>query len=329
MAAALAVGLLPTGCVIIRPNIPRNAIGYGQTYQIVDQSGQPVSTGLLLLESNYTAMPSPSPMLGAYEIRNGSVQVRRRTGLRYISVLGGEPGSMFPPGLYFGQFVNTDMTLAYVLVPGQVPVSESLLGAPVTIGADHPPPNQIVLSPVNAGYERLYLDECRDATGPLAWSRQTSADRAAKKRIIEYIDRRLQELPADHGVTIRKRSVASQPTRQLDESNASSEGLEDAERDIQAFKKTLKDKSPEELIASFIPMGEQRYGGYEYYYKYMANIEIRQELKARGAAAYVALRSHSNDHTEIWEAINGPGDTIGRICTEVLKERSSEPFHPD
>lgn len=50
----------------------------------------------------------------------------------------------------------------------------------------------------------------------------------------------------------------------------------------------------------------------------MANIAIREELNARGATASTALRAHRNDHTRIWEVINGPGDTIGSICEELL-----------
>ncbi|MCE9592014.1 MAG: hypothetical protein K8S99_16015 [Planctomycetes bacterium] len=102
--------------------------------------------------------------------------------------------------------------------------------------------------------------------------------------------------------------------------NASDEGLTEALRDIEALKKTLRAKSPEELIGSFIPDSNiNRYGGYEYYYNYMANDEIRRELQSRGGAAEPALRKHADDPTWIWEAVNGPAETIGHICNELLR----------
>ena len=101
---------------------------------------------------------------------------------------------------------------------------------------------------------------------------------------------------------------------------ASEEGLDAAQRDMEALKVTLKGKSPEQLIQSFIPNRSQKhYGGYEYYYNYMANRAIRAELESRGASARDALLAHRDDHTRIWEAINGPGDTVGDICAELLK----------
>jgi hypothetical protein len=55
----------------------------------------------------------------------------------------------------------------------------------------------------------------------------------------------------------------------------------------------------------------------------MVNIAIREELASRGKTAETALRAHVQDKTRIWEAINGPGDTVGRICAELLKQHSN------
>lgn len=59
---------------------------------------------------------------------------------------------------------------------------------------------------------------------------------------------------------------------------ASPEGLEAAKKDVEALKLTLKRKSPDQLVKEFSPAGQRRFGGYEYYYKYMANMAIRDEL---------------------------------------------------
>ena len=100
---------------------------------------------------------------------------------------------------------------------------------------------------------------------------------------------------------------------------ATDKGLVDAQHDIEALKKVLKTKSPDELVGSFIPDASPKsFGGYDYYYKYMANIEVRRELESRGITAELALKRHVDDQTRIWEAVNGPGDTVGRICKELL-----------
>jgi hypothetical protein len=96
------------------------------------------------------------------------------------------------------------------------------------------------------------------------------------------------------------------------------EGLERAKKDIDAFKATFKTKSPEQLIKCFVPDGPKPFGGYEYYYKYMANIEIERELASRGKLAEPALRASTENKTPIWEAVSGPGYTVGKVCRQLL-----------
>ncbi len=101
--------------------------------------------------------------------------------------------------------------------------------------------------------------------------------------------------------------------------SGSPEGYDAATKDVEFLKVTLKSKTPEQLIEAFIPTGPHRYGGYEYYYKYMANRAIQKELASRGAEAEPALRANTENKTEIWDAINGRKDfTVGRICTDLL-----------
>jgi hypothetical protein len=101
---------------------------------------------------------------------------------------------------------------------------------------------------------------------------------------------------------------------------ASPEGLESAKKDVERFRLALKKKTSVQLVKAFIPNGRKSYGGYEYYYNYMANIAIREELARRGADAETALRENIENKTRVWEAINGRGDTVGRICTKLLEK---------
>lgn len=113
-------------------------------------------------------------------------------------------------------------------------------------------------------------------------------------------------------------AVCSSLTIAAGKGDADPEGLEAAQKDVEALKAALKQKTPEQLIKEFIPTGQHRFGGYEYFYKYMANIAIREELESRGKAAETALRANTSNQMYIWEAINGPGDTVGSICTRLL-----------
>ena len=101
-------------------------------------------------------------------------------------------------------------------------------------------------------------------------------------------------------------------------------GLEKAKRDVVKFKTKLRRLDSEQLIAAFIPTGQKQYGGYEYYYKYMANIAIQDEISSRGNEVVPALNACVHDQTRIWEAIGGPGLTIGQICQLELQKRQNK-----
>jgi hypothetical protein len=117
-----------------------------------------------------------------------------------------------------------------------------------------------------------------------------------------------------------------EPRRDGLKNNASPEGLDDALRDIVIFKASLRKKSPEELILAFTPdQSPKKFGGYDYYYKYMANRAVCDELKSRGDAARVALRAHVGDKVRLYEAINGPGNTVGYVCQSLLEGKEPVP----
>ncbi len=99
----------------------------------------------------------------------------------------------------------------------------------------------------------------------------------------------------------------------------SNSGLDAAKKDVEVLKIALKQMHPEKLIKAFVPDGPKTFGGYQYYYNFMANIAIQEELASRGATAEAALRANTQNTMRIWEAINGPGLTVGIVCTELLR----------
>ncbi len=107
--------------------------------------------------------------------------------------------------------------------------------------------------------------------------------------------------------------------------NASPEGLDRAHKDIAVLKVELKTKTPEQLIFALIPRDEgyMRSGGYDYY-EAVVNCVIKEELGLRGRAAVEALRMHVNDPTGIYEGVNGPGYSIGRVCKNLLEKIPGE-----
>ena len=98
-------------------------------------------------------------------------------------------------------------------------------------------------------------------------------------------------------------------------------GLKKAQQDVAQLKKQFSNKTPEQLIKTIISASKaQRFGGYEYYYKFMTNVAIAKELRSRGVAALPACERHRSNKTRIYEAINGRGDTVGTLCTRIATE---------
>ena len=100
-------------------------------------------------------------------------------------------------------------------------------------------------------------------------------------------------------------------------------GLDAAERDVAAFKARLPKLAGNQLIAAFIPSAKvKQYGGYNYHYNYMVNNAIQVELASRDDDIIEVLQAHAHDATRIWEAVNGPGLTVGAIlCAPELRKR--------
>ncbi|MCG3150143.1 MAG: hypothetical protein PCFJNLEI_03621 [Verrucomicrobiae bacterium] len=116
---------------------------------------------------------------------------------------------------------------------------------------------------------------------------------------------------------------------ELLKNGASTNGLEDAKRDVEKVKVALKKMTPQELIQAFLPeINPLFYGGYDYFFETLVNRAIQDELEARGPAAYPALAAHRDDQTQLRTAGNRPSvNTIGSVCYDLL-EKANPPKSP-
>jgi hypothetical protein len=198
LAALIAgVGVSPVGCVILPP-VPAVAPGYGRACKVVGEEGHPVESGLLALRSVYEMAPD---MVNVYDITNGQVTVPCRTAVRYGDSVWGLYCSTVPFG-YFGWFHNPNYTEAVVLADGYVPGnSKPIRGRwgydfpSLRLGGQDRLPDQIGLERADEAVERKWLECCREEFLSNPDGRSTEDDKKSRRRISEYIDRRLGELP--------------------------------------------------------------------------------------------------------------------------------------
>ena len=107
--------------------------------------------------------------------------------------------------------------------------------------------------------------------------------------------------------------------------DASPDGLDAAKRDVEKFKNTLAAKQGDELIASLVAKSKTTtYGGYDYYYGYMANQAVIDEIRSRDDGITIDLKNQQNNRTRIAEAVNGRGQTVGGVCTSEIYRRESK-----
>jgi hypothetical protein len=97
--------------------------------------------------------------------------------------------------------------------------------------------------------------------------------------------------------------------------------LEQALSDVAIETAKFDAMNPEDLISSIIESkNPMRFGGYEYFYSSQLNHRIIEDLRRRGEKARAALIQYQNSKLLIYEAINGPGDTIGTLCRQLERE---------
>ncbi len=108
---------------------------------------------------------------------------------------------------------------------------------------------------------------------------------------------------------------------QAEKNDGGRDGRERALRDVAAVTATFDEKSSEDLITLLVPSkNPKRYGGYDYFYASQLNNKITQELRRRGEKARATLTKYLDSKLKVYEAINGPGDTVGTLCRQLLRE---------
>ena len=91
-----------------------------------------------------------------------------------------------------------------------------------------------------------------------------------------------------------------------------------AQNAIAVLKSSFDKVTTREIIKLFrLARRQPVYGGYDYYYDYMANDAIIAELKTRASKDHEVIASSAADTGRLAEAINGPGLTIGRVCEQI------------
>jgi len=191
----VACSVSSVGCVIL-PTIPVRVPGYGRTYKIVDETGRPVGSGLLVLQSHYEMA---APMVRVFDIREGQALVPGRTDIRYGHGLWG--AAYLPIPGYFGMLHNPKFTSLFVLADGYVPAdTQPIHGSPghsfttPLINQKNPGPDVIRLRRADGVLEREWLEYC--AKSIRDDNRSTRGDMAARQRVLDYIAKRLDELPS-------------------------------------------------------------------------------------------------------------------------------------
>lgn len=115
--------------------------------------------------------------------------------------------------------------------------------------------------------------------------------------------------------------MASLAVAQAEKNEAGRDELERALRDIAAVTAKFDEKSSEDLIKSLIPSKNgNRFGGYDYFYASQLNYRITEELRRRGEKARGALAKFLDSELKVYESINGPGNTVGTLCRQLLRE---------
>ncbi len=123
--------------------------------------------------------------------------------------------------------------------------------------------------------------------------------------------------------------MAGLAVAQAEKNEAARDGQERALRDVAAVTAKFDEKSSEDLIKSLVPSkNAKRYGGYDYFYASQLNFRITQELRRRGEKARETLTKYMDSKMQVYEAINGPGDTVGSLCGKLLRELDKKPNKP-
>jgi hypothetical protein len=194
MAVALADALLGcSGCIVLLPPMPRNVWGYGQVYELVDESGEPVkSGGRLLLRSPYT-YDDKNELIRCFPVREtGCADVSKTAEPRFeagpLGLMCEQWGTVLPLGFY-AMWCNPRWTEVYPLLPGYVPADWPERAGPVVVDESRPPPRVIHLMHASPAVERQYLEKCTKSRGA-----ETGQNKSALELAQQYALGRCREL---------------------------------------------------------------------------------------------------------------------------------------
>ena len=98
--------------------------------------------------------------------------------------------------------------------------------------------------------------------------------------------------------------------------------MAEAEKVLATLPRSLRSKTPEQLIESFnnpdgVTTAEYPKGP-RYFIVRDGNKMIEAELRRRGLQAKLAMEQHRDDPTCIFTGDNGPPVTVGDLCAEIL-----------
>ena len=115
--------------------------------------------------------------------------------------------------------------------------------------------------------------------------------------------------------------MAGLAVAQSEKNDAGRDGVAKALHDVSTVTEKFDEKSSDDLIKLLVPYKSPRhYGGYDYFYASQLNYRITEELRRRGEKARATLTKYLDSKIKVYEAINGPGDTVGTLCQRLLRE---------
>lgn len=219
--AVMAVSL--GGCIIPIPDFPRVMPGYGHTYRIMDDGGQPIPAGVLLLQSEYErGLVRFGDRFSIYPVRDGRAVVPPATGLRV------HPVSIpcWLPLIHLLHFQNPDHTRVWVVAPGYV-----MREAGSRIDGLAPPP-PLIMRRADALEEAAYMaDVDVVALWPVHGVVRDWEDRPdnalARRRVQAYFRERLEQLGLDEPLPATALAARRQIEERLGAGSAGSEAVAD------------------------------------------------------------------------------------------------------
>ena len=199
-------GLSLTGCVIVIPTIPVNAPGYGHSYEVLDQHDRPIRDGFLILHSFYRVNDY---MFRIYPIKNGRVDVPEKIGTRCSA-----GGYWLYVPVWSVTFENPYATYVYPVAPGHVYAggwTDAPWGSPDFLDGLSPPPKTFRMREAAPDLER---EDVEALWYPAQIRLQPTEDQAARDALLEYVKKRLGQLPPSK-IELLEKAIAQKDVQEI------------------------------------------------------------------------------------------------------------------